>query len=158
MAKLSLSHRGYSGVPGENSIAKFFESFSALQHLHLDEDSIEVNVFHLFIFDVRFDHLKEVKLIDIIGSKPEMQIIKLLLAKSPVLVRMIVEAVSCSDDNGVGGGLRFDREGGGEQITGHVAHSLMQSNPAAGAIVLVSWEFTRENVTQGSNTIWLSWR
>ncbi|MCD7461295.1 hypothetical protein HAX54_045832, partial [Datura stramonium] len=46
MAKLSLSHRGYSGVPGENSIAKFFESFSALQHLHLDEDSIELGDGH----------------------------------------------------------------------------------------------------------------
>lgn len=41
-------------------------------------------------------------------------------------------------------------EGGGvEQITGHVLHSLMQSK-LAGGIVLVSWEFVRQNVATQS--------
>lgn len=41
-------------------------------------------------------------------------------------------------------------KGGGEQITGHVAQSLMQSKLAGGIVLVLSWEFTRENVTQRS--------
>ncbi|MCD9560872.1 hypothetical protein HAX54_019693 [Datura stramonium] len=46
-----------------------------LDRLHMVED----------FSNMTFDHLGEVKLIDFIGPKPEMQFIKLLLAKSPVL-------------------------------------------------------------------------
>ncbi|KAJ8569696.1 hypothetical protein K7X08_006273 [Anisodus acutangulus] len=41
--------------------------------------------------DVTFNHLRTVKLEGIIGTKIEMQLIKLLLAKSPMLVRMQIE-------------------------------------------------------------------
>lgn len=37
--------------------------------------------------DLTFDHLMEIKLDGFIGRNPQMQLIKLLLAKSPVLVR-----------------------------------------------------------------------
>ena len=41
--------------------------------------------------DVTFNHLNEFKLMYINGSKPELQLMKLLLAKSHVLVRMLIE-------------------------------------------------------------------
>ncbi|XP_059315545.1 uncharacterized protein LOC132066200 [Lycium ferocissimum] len=41
--------------------------------------------------DVTFNHLRTVKLEGIIGTKLEMQLIKLLLAKAPVLIRMQIE-------------------------------------------------------------------
>ncbi|OIT38797.1 hypothetical protein A4A49_01766 [Nicotiana attenuata] len=52
----------------------------------------------------------------------------------------------CGDD---GGGLKSNGEGGDEQITGHVAQSLMQSKPAAGGITFGSWDFTLlDNITR----------
>ncbi|XP_060214962.1 F-box/FBD/LRR-repeat protein At1g13570-like [Lycium barbarum] len=51
-------------------------------------ECLEVEAFS----DVIFDHLREVKLRNTVGSKREMQLIKLLLAKSPVLVKMVIEA------------------------------------------------------------------
>ncbi|XP_049403165.1 uncharacterized protein LOC125866841 isoform X2 [Solanum stenotomum] len=41
--------------------------------------------------DVTFNHLREVKLSCTIGSEPELQLIKLLLAKSPMLERMLIQ-------------------------------------------------------------------
>ncbi|KAK4347967.1 hypothetical protein RND71_034306 [Anisodus tanguticus] len=41
--------------------------------------------------DVTLNHLRTVKFIGITGTKPEMELIKLLLEKSPTLVRMIIE-------------------------------------------------------------------
>lgn len=38
-----------------------------------------------------FNHLKEVKLECFSSTMPEMQLIKLLLAKSPVLVRLLID-------------------------------------------------------------------
>ncbi|KAJ8547703.1 hypothetical protein K7X08_011289 [Anisodus acutangulus] len=58
-----------------------------------DEDTPALECLEVEAFsDVTFDHLREVEVIDAIGSKPEMQLIKLLLAKSPVLVRMLIIA------------------------------------------------------------------
>lgn len=72
-------------------------SFPYLQYLKIEilgEDNgipalecLEVEHFS----DVTFNHLREVRLIMGAGTKPEMQLIKLLLAKSPVLVRMLIE-------------------------------------------------------------------
>lgn len=41
--------------------------------------------------DVTLNHLREVKLKGIAGTRPEMQLIKLLLAKSPALVKMVID-------------------------------------------------------------------
>ncbi|XP_047259843.1 uncharacterized protein LOC124892658 [Capsicum annuum] len=41
--------------------------------------------------DVTFNHLKEVKLECFSSTMPEMQLIKLLLAKSPALVRLLID-------------------------------------------------------------------
>ncbi|XP_015164750.1 uncharacterized protein [Solanum tuberosum] len=41
--------------------------------------------------DVTFSHLRSVKFEGITGKKPEMEIVKLLLAKSPMLVRMLIQ-------------------------------------------------------------------
>ncbi|KAM3359261.1 hypothetical protein P3S68_022194 [Capsicum galapagoense] len=154
LAKLSLSHREYYLGTGKFNIAKFFEPFSALEHLHLNDmsftagagevptrlsynlycvkhlsissiylsDSDEVS-YALFLirsfpnlqsmeikveFDdndipplesleverfsyVTFNHLREVKLMQSNGTIPEKQLIKLLLAKSPELLKMLIE-------------------------------------------------------------------
>ncbi|XP_019257693.1 PREDICTED: F-box/FBD/LRR-repeat protein At1g13570-like [Nicotiana attenuata] len=155
LAKFSLSHREYHVAAGKCTIAKLFESFSALEHLHLNDMSFVAGageiptrlpfnlncVKHLCISsiylsdldevpcalclirsfpylqymemkveasddndipalesleverfsDVTFNHLREVKLIQTNGTIPEMQLMKLLLAKSPRLVRMLIE-------------------------------------------------------------------
>ncbi|XP_060195527.1 F-box/FBD/LRR-repeat protein At1g13570-like [Lycium barbarum] len=49
--------------------------------------SLEVEGFS----DVTLNHLRAVKLESITGTKPEMQLIKLLLAKSPMLIGMLIE-------------------------------------------------------------------
>ncbi|MCD7467950.1 hypothetical protein HAX54_005661 [Datura stramonium] len=157
LAKLSLSHREYYVAAGKCNIAKFFESFSALEHLHLNDVSFAAGagevptrlsydlycVKHLCISniylsdlnevscalfliksfpnlqsveikvecddndipaleslevehfsDVTFNHLKEVKLIQTNGTIPEMQ---LMLAKSPALMRMLIEPCLVED-------------------------------------------------------------
>ncbi|TMW90219.1 hypothetical protein EJD97_016048 [Solanum chilense] len=99
LARLSLSHREYYVGVGKCNIAKFFESFSALEHLHLNDmvegddndipalNSLEVERFS----DMTFNHLREVKLLQTNGTIPEIQLIKLLLAKSPELMKVIIE-------------------------------------------------------------------
>ncbi|KAK4341602.1 hypothetical protein RND71_040103 [Anisodus tanguticus] len=74
-------------------------SFPYLQYLKIEiidvnyEDIPALECLEVEHFsDVTFNHLREVRLIMGTGSKPEMQLIKLLLAKSPVLVRMLIEA------------------------------------------------------------------
>ncbi|KAG5603633.1 hypothetical protein H5410_025125 [Solanum commersonii] len=151
---LSLSHREYYVGAGKCNIAKFFESFSALELLHLNDmffvagagevptrlsydlycvkhlcissiylsdlnevscalclirsfpnlqsmeikvecddndipalESLEVERFS----DVTFNHLREVKLMQTNGTIPEIQLMKLLLAKSPELMKIIIE-------------------------------------------------------------------
>ncbi|KAF3634448.1 putative dentin sialophosphoprotein-like [Capsicum annuum] len=157
LANLSLSHREYYWGAGKCNIAKFFEPFSALEHLHLNDMSLAAGagvptrlsqglycVKHLsisskdlsdsdewlliifvhlkssissesefrFIFpsvesddnhipplesleverfsNVTFNHLREDKLMQTNGTIPEKQLIELLLAKSPELVRMLI--------------------------------------------------------------------
>ncbi|PHT67583.1 hypothetical protein T459_27070 [Capsicum annuum] len=98
LAKLSLSHREYYLGAGKCNIAKIFEPFSALEHLHLNDmvesddnhvpplESLEVEHFS----DVTFNHLREVKIMQTNGTIPEIQLVKLLLAKSPELVRILI--------------------------------------------------------------------
>ncbi|XP_060215023.1 F-box/FBD/LRR-repeat protein At1g13570-like [Lycium barbarum] len=160
LAKLSLSHREYYVAAGKRNIAKFFESFSALEQLHLNDmffaagagevptrlsydlycvkhlcissiylsDSNEVSCALCLIrsfpnlqsmeikvecddndtpaleslevgrfSDVTFNHLREVKLMQTNGTIPEMQLMKLLLAKSPKLVRMLIKPCLVED-------------------------------------------------------------
>ncbi|CAN4124650.1 unnamed protein product [Withania somnifera] len=87
LAKLSLQHREYYVAAGKCNIAKFFESLSALEHLYLNDmvaalECLEVDT---------FNHLKEVKLMRTNGTVPEIQLMKLLLTKSPELVRILIE-------------------------------------------------------------------
>ncbi|XP_019223456.1 PREDICTED: F-box/FBD/LRR-repeat protein At1g13570-like [Nicotiana attenuata] len=51
--------------------------------------------------DVSFNHLREVKLIRTNGTIREMQLMKLLLAKSPVLVRMLIQPCLVEDSGTV---------------------------------------------------------
>ncbi|XP_059310838.1 uncharacterized protein LOC132062247 [Lycium ferocissimum] len=155
LTKLTLWYNADLYGVGKFILATFFESFSVLEHLSLDNGSIELFVgadevlavrlpyilnsvkhFHLYSFclgelevacalclirsfpylqylemqvgdydndipvfefieveassEVTFNHLRDVELRNIIGSKPEIQLIKFLLAKSPVLVRMLI--------------------------------------------------------------------
>ncbi|KAM3269381.1 hypothetical protein P3S67_030263 [Capsicum chacoense] len=68
------------------------------QYLHYFEikigDSPELQCLKLEAFsDVKFNHLKKIKLRRTIGSDREMLLIKLLLAKSPMLQAMLIEAL-----------------------------------------------------------------
>ncbi|XP_070015928.1 F-box/FBD/LRR-repeat protein At1g13570-like [Nicotiana sylvestris] len=130
LAELSVVDLEWNGGKQKCDIAKYFESFTALEHLKLDIDSLrflaaggeelptrlpfdlnsvkslcldyttpalkslEVEAFS----DVTFNHLREVKLTGSIGSEPEMQLIKLLLAKSPVLARMLIKSYTLCYD------------------------------------------------------------
>lgn len=49
--------------------------------------------------DVTFNHLRIVKIKGITGTEPEMQLIKVLLAKSPVLVKMFIDPKVVGDQN-----------------------------------------------------------
>ncbi|XP_009768763.1 F-box/FBD/LRR-repeat protein At1g13570-like [Nicotiana sylvestris] len=159
LAKLSLANTRNDEKAGKCDIAKFLESFTALEHLYLGNGSIEffagaggtvlkrfpfifncvkrlylsdcclgelefnscvvglirsfpclqyleIEVLYLYVdgtsalqslevehfSDVTFNQLKEVNLKYIKGSKPLLQLMKLLLAKSPVLVRMLIDS------------------------------------------------------------------
>ncbi|KAH0739456.1 hypothetical protein KY290_038161 [Solanum tuberosum] len=74
------------------------KSFPYLEYLEIqlysedEEDDRILECLELQSFsDVTFNHLREVKLKCFGGTTPEMQLIKLLLAKSPVLVRMLID-------------------------------------------------------------------
>nr|XP_033515825.1 F-box/FBD/LRR-repeat protein At1g13570-like isoform X3 [Nicotiana tomentosiformis] len=110
-------------------LAKFFESCFALEHLRLyffgdkmkhqqgfpliitvssvfmclvlnrhDDDVVESLELERFS-DVTFNHLKEVKLKIFSGITHEMQLIKLFLAKSPVLVRVLIDPLDLCNIN-----------------------------------------------------------
>ncbi|KAG5583740.1 hypothetical protein H5410_044174 [Solanum commersonii] len=74
------------------------KSFPYLEYLEIqlysedEEDDRILECLELQRFsDVTFNHLREVKLKCFGGTMSEMQLIKLLLAKSPVLVRMLID-------------------------------------------------------------------
>ncbi|KAK4348141.1 hypothetical protein RND71_034480 [Anisodus tanguticus] len=112
LAKLSLVDGGYSekaGIPGEVS-EKLPSALNGLKCLHLGISLDEPDVVSSFMCslldkklpvftrhrnsgfsDVIVNHLRAVKLKGITGTKSEMQLIKLLLAKSPMLVGMLIE-------------------------------------------------------------------
>ncbi|KAM3203491.1 hypothetical protein P3L10_031117 [Capsicum annuum] len=132
--QLSFSHREYYVGAGKCNISKLFESFSALEHLHLNDMSFAAGagevpmklsydlycVKHLSISsiylsdsdevesddndipaleslqvgrfsDVTFIHLREVKLMQTNGTIPGLQLMKLPFAKSPKMMRMLIE-------------------------------------------------------------------
>ncbi|XP_059315078.1 F-box/FBD/LRR-repeat protein At1g13570-like [Lycium ferocissimum] len=71
-------------------------SFPYLEYLevgvYLEEDNGIVESLELEWFsNVTFNHLKEVKLERFTGTMPELQLIELFLAKSPVLVRVLID-------------------------------------------------------------------
>ncbi|XP_059315548.1 F-box/FBD/LRR-repeat protein At1g13570-like [Lycium ferocissimum] len=72
-----------------------------IQVLDKDDDIPALECLELEAFsDVTFNHLREVKLTRTIGSDPEMQLIKILLAKSPVLERMLIEPLIAGEHAG----------------------------------------------------------
>ncbi|XP_019258322.1 PREDICTED: F-box/FBD/LRR-repeat protein At1g13570-like [Nicotiana attenuata] len=145
LAKLSLTHMEYYVAARKSNIAEFFESFSAIEYLHLnDMEQVKYqqgfrliltvsNIFAYLVFfwvagmrlhalfverddndipalecldverfsDVSFNHLREVKLIQTNGTIPEMQLMKLLLAMSPGLERMLIEPCLVEDSANV---------------------------------------------------------
>ncbi|KAF3655918.1 hypothetical protein FXO38_14455 [Capsicum annuum] len=102
LKELSLSHREYYLGARKCNIAKFFESFFVLDHLHFnDMEQVKYQCGFPMIFIVSnisayrvyicLTWMREVKLMQTNGTIPERQLIKLLLAKSPKLVRMLIE-------------------------------------------------------------------
>ncbi|TMW80838.1 hypothetical protein EJD97_014583, partial [Solanum chilense] len=107
LVKLSLVNTAAALKAGKH-ISKYFEFCPALEHLHLDYSSLQieysalnelllpvpdnvVNEITSSFSDVTLDHLRSVKLEGITGTKTEIEFIKLLLSKSPVLVRMLIQ-------------------------------------------------------------------
>ncbi|KAF3632942.1 hypothetical protein FXO38_25858 [Capsicum annuum] len=68
-------------VPG-----KFPSALNCLKRLYLSEDEIPAS-----FSDVTYNYLRAVKIKGVAGAKVEMQLIKVLLAKSPVLRRMVID-------------------------------------------------------------------
>ncbi|KAF3649723.1 putative ribonuclease H protein-like [Capsicum annuum] len=70
----------------------YLESLEIQAHGRAKNDDRIVKSLELEHFsDVTFNHLREVKLRCLSGTAPEMQLIKLLLVKSPELVRMLID-------------------------------------------------------------------
>uniref|UniRef100_M0ZL63 Ubiquitin-protein ligase n=1 Tax=Solanum tuberosum TaxID=4113 RepID=M0ZL63_SOLTU len=102
LAKLSLKyyHKDWKEFDVANFLTtNFFESCFDLERLDLDygmEHNFKKNMSALECLeveafpDVIFKHLREVKLIEANVSIREMQLMKLLLAMSPALVRMVI--------------------------------------------------------------------
>ncbi|XP_015166425.1 F-box/FBD/LRR-repeat protein At1g13570-like isoform X2 [Solanum tuberosum] len=80
-------------------------SFPYLEYLeidvyHEDEDSGTKESDELKgLSDVTFSHLREIRLYAFVGRTSEMQLIKLLLANSPVLERMLIDRRLLDDDS-----------------------------------------------------------
>lgn len=55
------------------------------------ESDNKVNEVSASFSDVTMNYLKTVKVVGVLGTKLDMALIKLLLAKSPMLVKMLVE-------------------------------------------------------------------
>ncbi|KAM3201467.1 hypothetical protein P3L10_033830 [Capsicum annuum] len=96
LAKLSLLY-GESFEESEKcALDTFFQSVLALEYLRLECGSVQVSIeesddevaeVSTSFSDVTLNFLNTVKVVGIIGTKLDMKLIKLLLAKSPVLVR-----------------------------------------------------------------------
>ncbi|WMV28756.1 hypothetical protein MTR67_022141 [Solanum verrucosum] len=109
LAKISLIDVDYSAKSRKCDIPKFFKSFSVLENLHLDMRCLEIRQWQEDspalpclemegLSDVMFSHLKEVKLDGFLVTERGMQLIKLLLGKSPVLVRMLINTYTDDDE------------------------------------------------------------
>ncbi|WMV28086.1 hypothetical protein MTR67_021471 [Solanum verrucosum] len=107
LVKLSLVNTAATLKAGKH-ISKYFEFCPALEHLHLDYSSLQIDYVALnklllpvpddvaneipsSFSDVTLNHLRSVKFEVITGKKTEMELVKLLLAKSPMLVRMLIQ-------------------------------------------------------------------
>ncbi|XP_019234276.1 PREDICTED: uncharacterized protein LOC109214783 [Nicotiana attenuata] len=70
----------------ENSLSAFLKAMD-FNTYKLGPESLDVERFS----NVTFNHLREIKIEGFIDTEHEMEFMKLLLAKSPVLVRMFVK-------------------------------------------------------------------
>nr|XP_025884114.1 F-box/FBD/LRR-repeat protein At1g13570 [Solanum lycopersicum] len=99
---LNLSHVELKESYTRSCALCLIRSFPHLEYLKLEvlsrrlvydeadsgiQESLELEHFS----DVTFNHLREVQIIGFSGTTPEMQLIKVLLAKSPVLVKMYID-------------------------------------------------------------------
>ncbi|PHT64757.1 hypothetical protein T459_29182 [Capsicum annuum] len=107
LAKLSLLY-GESFEESEKcALDTFFQSVLALEYLRLEYGSVQVSIeesddevaeVSTSFSDVTLNFLNTVKVVGIIGTKLDMKLIKLLLAKSPLLVKMLIEPdLQCVD-------------------------------------------------------------
>ncbi|KAK4356657.1 hypothetical protein RND71_025628 [Anisodus tanguticus] len=90
----------YGESPDESEkcdLDNFFGSHPALEHLRLEYGSVQVSMdesdeeVSSSFSDVMLNHVRTVKVEGITSTKFEIQLIRLLLAKSPMLVRMPIE-------------------------------------------------------------------
>uniref|UniRef100_A0A1U7WA47 Uncharacterized protein LOC104226541 n=2 Tax=Nicotiana sylvestris TaxID=4096 RepID=A0A1U7WA47_NICSY len=102
LAQLSLALTGGYILEAKPHYTRFFESFCALEHLHLDNYSVKVddsgvpmaldNIDLEGSFgDTAFNNLSIIVIRSIRGTNPHMQQLKLILAESPTLMRIIIE-------------------------------------------------------------------
>ncbi|XP_060215832.1 uncharacterized protein LOC132642822 [Lycium barbarum] len=81
---------------GLGTLGDFFDLSFALCLIrsspNLEEIEIEdvVDEIRASFSDITFNQLRKVEFYDVLGAEAEMQLIKVLLAKSPALVRMVI--------------------------------------------------------------------
>ncbi|XP_016438129.1 F-box/FBD/LRR-repeat protein At1g13570 isoform X2 [Nicotiana tabacum] len=107
LSKVSYEPRAFS-VEAEHDLAKIFESIPALEHLCWNLHDVKacdtvggeyyepvpcggVDEIPASFSDMTFNLLRTVKLKGVTGKGSEMQLIKVLLAKSPALLRMVID-------------------------------------------------------------------
>ncbi|XP_033508316.1 F-box/FBD/LRR-repeat protein At1g13570-like isoform X4 [Nicotiana tomentosiformis] len=107
LSKVSYEPRAFS-VEAEHDLAKIFESIPALEHLCWNLHYVKacgtvgdeyyepvpcgvVDEIPASFSDMTFNRLRTVKLKRVRDIGPEMQLIKVLLAKSPALLRMVID-------------------------------------------------------------------
>nr|XP_016513435.1 PREDICTED: F-box/FBD/LRR-repeat protein At1g13570-like isoform X2 [Nicotiana tabacum] len=107
LSKVSYEPRAFS-VEAEHDLAKIFESIPAIEHLCWNLQYVKtcdteggkyyepvpcgvVDEIPASFSDMTFNYLRTVKLRHVTGIGPEMQLIKVLLAKSPALLRMVID-------------------------------------------------------------------
>ncbi|KAK4707638.1 hypothetical protein R3W88_028563 [Solanum pinnatisectum] len=89
---LHLSHVELKESYTRSCALCLIQSFPHLEYLKIELIVVFKNPLELERFsDVTFNHLREVEIISFRGTTPEMQLIKILLAKSPVLVKMYID-------------------------------------------------------------------
>nr|XP_009783671.1 PREDICTED: FBD-associated F-box protein At2g26860-like [Nicotiana sylvestris] len=108
LEQVSLAFRGGFFLESKPHYTRVLESFCTVEHLHLDNHSLKVDNSDVPIAldnidlegsfgETTFNNLSIIMIRSIRGTNLHMQLLKLLLEKSPALTRIIIEALTYED-------------------------------------------------------------